>query len=563
MESLKNLIPASKLPYSRLMCNKTVNLDTKRKRSLRQDVAKSKVGTFTWGPTHSQDSDDNEDSSVGPHTPVAASPPSPPNVICKKALKGGKTEHEHDAKKKGTGLSMLDGLWNCASETWTDYINPGCEPCNTCQGKENSNAKSRDTRTPTRSTSRHSSRITSPLSNTISLHRKSSGASSLTSGIARQDRVLGNENVKRASLSCNDENARAAARAMAAQSEDLWEPPPPPTTPSPATNQPNEKRDCKRNPPPVTKISFQNNNKFERSISELTMKSCLEEISEKISSSRRMAYYAVGKHSSKQKSNSGGGNRRCYFTGDLIRGGQPFYAGSVQQGMRTLVVFCLPKALGLPKKEELERLALMDQSMEIRTCASNLSQKSRKSHKSIGAKSQISRYSSVWSDGAAMESFVTEHWEEDDNGNLCETLNAEWLLQALPEPKVEIMQEMESRYPDQYETLPQQVRKHSCWRLYLKFCFFSGLPIADGEMYYKVSDKITAKLRKQLYRAGIDEIILSYEVMEAVHGQSSEIVNLPTKKTFRYLNQHYEQQCTKLNDKVFKRTSWEKVMPEV
>jgi hypothetical protein len=162
-----------------------------------------------------------------------------------------------------------------------------------------------------------------------------------------------------------------------------------------------------------------------------------------------------------------------------------------------------------------------------------------------------------------MESFVTEHWEEDDNGNLCETLNAEWLLQALPEPKVEIMQEMESRYPDQYETLPQQVRNHSCWRLYLKFCFFSGLPIADGEMYYKVSDKITAKLRKQLYRAGIDEIILSYEVMEAVHGQSSEIVNLPTKKTFRYLNQHYEQQCTKLNDKVFKRTSWEKVMPEV
>jgi hypothetical protein len=272
-----------------------------------------------------------------------------------------------------------------------------------------------------------------------------------------------------------------------------------------------------------------------------------------------MAYYAVGRHPSKEKSNSGGGNRRCYFTGGLIRGGQPFYAGSVQQGLRTLVVFCLPKALGLPRREDVERVAVMDQqAMEVKTCASNISQKSRKSHKS-----QISRYSSIWSDGVAMESLMTENWEEDENGNLCETMNAEWLLQALPEPKPELMQEMERRYPDQFETLPQQVRNHTCWRLYMKFCFFSGLPIADGELYYKVADKITAKLSKQLYRAGIDEIILSHEVMEAVHGQSSEIISLPTKKTFRYLNQHYQQQCTKLNDKVFKRTSWEKFMPEV
>lgn len=78
MESLK------KLPYSRLMCNTDVNMDTERKRNLRQDVAKSKSGT--WGPTHSQDSDDNEDSSVGPHTPVAASPP---NSSREKGLQGG------------------------------------------------------------------------------------------------------------------------------------------------------------------------------------------------------------------------------------------------------------------------------------------------------------------------------------------------------------------------------------------------------------------------------------------------------------------------------------------
>ena len=48
---------------------------------------------------------------------------------------------------------------------------------------------------------------------------------------------------------------------------------------------------------------------------------------------------------------SGGGNRRCYFTGDAVPRGAPFYAGSVRQGPRTLVVFCLPAALGLPRAE--------------------------------------------------------------------------------------------------------------------------------------------------------------------------------------------------------------------
>ena len=555
MDSIKNLIPASKLPYSRLMCNTDGSLEKERKRNLRQDFAKSKSGT--WGPTHSQDSDDNEDSSVGPHTPVAASPP---NVNREKSLQGdGKPVHQK-AGASSRKESIFDGIWNCASEALNEYLTPGCAPYNVCRGQERGKQQKQDGRSTCQSsTRRHTSRKPSPLSQTISLEKKSSNTSSLTSGIARQVMVLGTQASKPGTTTCNDENARMAARAMAAQSEDLWQPPPPPTTPSPVQNQQNEKRDRKRNLPPVVQISFPNNTKFEKSISELTMKSCLGEICEEISSSRRMAYYAVGRHPSKEKSNSGGGNRRCYFTGGLIRGGQPFYAGSVQQGLRTLVVFCLPKALGLPRREDVERVAVMDQqAMEVKTCASNISQKSRKSHKS-----QISRYSSIWSDGAAMESLMTENWEEDENGNLCETMNAEWLLQALPEPKPELMQEMERRYPDQFETLPQQVRNHTCWRLYMKFCFFSGLPIADGELYYKVADKITAKLSKQLYRAGIDEIILSHEVMEAVHGQSSEIISLPTKKTFRYLNQHYQQQCTKLNDKVFKRTSWEKVMPEV
>ena len=97
----------------------------------------------------------------------------------------------------------------------------------------------------------------------------------------------------------------------------------------------------------------------------------------------------------------------------------------------------------------------------------------------------------------------------------------------------------------------------------MTFCFFSGLPIADGEMYYKVIDKISTKLRKHLRRLGIHQIILSHEVVESVHGDSAEILNLPTKKTFQYLQENYPQQCAKLNDRVFKRTNWEKIMPEV
>jgi hypothetical protein len=83
---------------------------------------------------------------------------------------------------------------------------------------------------------------------------------------------------------------------------------------------------------------------LERSVSELTMRSSYAselDLTRKLhSENRRMAYYyyaADGKHSDE--------NRRCYFTGELIVG--PFYAGLVQQGLKTLVVLCLPLALGL------------------------------------------------------------------------------------------------------------------------------------------------------------------------------------------------------------------------
>lgn len=97
---------------------------------------------------------------------------------------------------------------------------------------------------------------------------------------------------------------------------------------------------------------------IERSVSELTMRShgALEK-GRYASDSRRMAYYAVGRNNptNSDADNKSGGNRRCYFTGDAIPYGAPFFAGSVQQGPRTLVVFCLPSALGLPKDEGKDR----------------------------------------------------------------------------------------------------------------------------------------------------------------------------------------------------------------
>jgi hypothetical protein len=125
----------------------------------------------------------------------------------------------------------------------------------------------------------------------------------------------------------------------------------------------------------------------------------------------------------------------------------------------------------------------------------------------------------------------------------------------LPEPKQALLDEMAVRFPAQFETLPVQVRSPPCWRLYVKFCFFSGLPIAEGEMHYKVVSE-TADLYGE-------DIILSHEVMEAVNGDSAEILRLPNLKTFRYLRKHYNQQSTKLPNQVFQRQAWEMVRPEV
>merc|ERR1711918_336320 len=114
---------------------------------------------------------------------------------------------------------------------------------------------------------------------------------------------------------------------------------------------------------------------------------------------------------------------------------------------------------------------------------------------------------------------------------------------------------MSSRYSDQFATLPPQLRSSQCWKLFITFCYFSGLPIAEGEKYYKVNNDTMKELRNQY--GDIDEvndIILSNEVMVTVNGeQSAAILCLPNIKTFRYLQKHYKKKCSRLNEKVFQR----------
>jgi hypothetical protein len=360
---------------------------------------------------------------------------------------------------------------------------------------------------------------------------------------------------------------------------------------------------------------------LERSISELTMRSSYGEhaVACRIPDNRRMAYYAVGKH----HQNSGrGGNRRCYFTGKLILGGAPFYAGSVQQGLRTLVVFCLPSALGLPKvtsqadknawakanrghgnsnsihhsvssRSPLRRDSVSSRSPLRRDSVSSrsplrhpsnrslsmashqsshadqrsglLSMRSKKSitnnnnmvrggsenhgSSSVASKSMgMSRMSSLDDLSLSIDGDLDANW----------SLDRDYLLKVLPEPDTIELKSMATLYPEQFETLPVQVRDAEKWKLYVRFCFFSGLPIAPGEMHYKVRDDIAESSYGE-------EIVLSHDVMEAVNGESAEILSLPNLKAFRYLRKHYAQQCSKLEggDRVFLRTSWERVLAEV
>lgn len=366
---------------------------------------------------------------------------------------------------------------------------------------------------------------------------------------------------------------------------------------------------------------------LERSISELTMRSsyaATDSALQKIPENRRMAYYAVGKH---HRQSGRGGNRRCYFSGKLILGGTPFYAGSVLQGLRTLVVFCLPSSIGLPEKESLMLLNLPRQPQQSLTNRSDshstgtntlrglrllksatngsgskqsspsyishytqhsnnlgagashagstikssgiLSNRSsnrslqQNQHRSTignnsnsnnfnsgastaGSKSMMSKLSSLDDLSLSVEGDLDPNW----------SLDRDMLLKILPPASPDILKAMSTLYPEQFETLPVQVRDAKQWKLYVKFCFFSGLPISDGEMHYKVRDDIA----EQVYG---EEIVLSHDVMEASTGASAEILTLPNRTVMRYLRKHYAQQCSKLDDRVFQRASWERVAPEV
>jgi hypothetical protein len=257
-----------------------------------------------------------------------------------------------------------------------------------------------------------------------------------------------------------------------------------------------------------------------KSISELTMKSTYAQANSRLSESRRMAYYAVSKH---HRQSGRGGNRRCYFTGKLILGGSPFYAGSVQQGLRTLVVFCMPSSLGLPKEA----------SQDIKNSTKNIKSSVRKNRSFMDEMS------------LSVDEELDPNWE----------LGLEYLLSVLPDPSHSMLEEMKYRFPNQYDTLPVQVRSPNCWQLYVKICFFSGLPIADGELHYKVGDYLS--------RDYGEEVVLSHEVMEAVNGESTQLLRLPNMKTFSYLKKHYQQQSGKLPDSFFLRNSWELVLPEI
>ena len=198
---------------------------------------------------------------------------------------------------------------------------------------------------------------------------------------------------------------------------------------------------------------------IERSVSELTMRShgAFEE-HRHTANKRRMAYYAVGRAAPCGDHGSSGGNRRCYFGGNAIPYGMPFYAGSVRQGPRTLVVFCLPSALGLPRSND-----------------------------GRGSPDQFSS-----------------------------TAEGEAYLASLPAPDAQLTEEMNRRYPEQFDTLPMQVRSPHCWRLFIKFCFFSGLPIAEGEMHYRVKSYVVvfSPAAQQYQQQQNEEIALSHEVME-------------------------------------------------
>jgi hypothetical protein len=501
------------------------------------------------------------------------------------------------SNEDGSASNLFAGIWNSATFVINELFAGDCNnACNQCQGKEEVRSRGKNHSKSVNDTSKHEKSTTgkspkspnkkikkdviheeakslplgiqrlAPPSKEISFKYQRSNASSLTDGIQDINNAYINQRPIVMQKEIGDDEARAAAKLMAQGAKNnTTSNQPTPLTSKGRKNIPNtpEIKKNKNQAPPFNTINVNTAVPFQKSISELTMRSSYGEAVTPVSDMRRMAYYAVGKnHTRGSNGTVNGGNRKCYFTGDPIIGGHPFYAGSVRQGLRTLIVFCLPSALGLPKRADLEKVSEMELNSQIGTKSPD--ELSRRTMTGLST-AALSQHDSIYNeDGFVMsELFQSTAWTEDENGNLCESLNPDFLIQALPDPSNDVLQLMEKSFPEEFASLSPQLRRPHCWRLYVKFCFFSGLPIADGEMYYKVMDEVVGKRNKK-----IEEIALSHEVMEAVSGESAEILTLPGKKTFHYLQKHYKQQCAKLTPqklykKVFDRSSWVRVMPEI
>lgn len=127
---------------------------------------------------------------------------------------------------------------------------------------------------------------------------------------------------------------------------------------------------------------------------------------------------------------------------------------------------------------------------------------------------------------------------------------------------------LRTRYPKLFSQLPSSLRQPSSWKLYTKFCSFSGLPIAEGEMHYRVSLSSSQRQLSNQEDTNDDimineDILLSHELMVAIHGETSaELLKLPNTKTLTYLSTYYPTQSKKYPPSVFVRDSWEAVLPE-
>ena len=579
-------------------------------RKTRETAARSK--TATWGPTHSLSSDEGDDTSAKANVLFEEekknemdtnarfnTPPSKPtmgNNSNNNSQDTASTKSSHEstpptfeggvgAEPMETMQSTLGRVWDnlqCLEDTTTKSTKDGenennvmdlfesvCSPCKPKNLGDTLSLNCEDTPlgiarlAPPNNCAEPSTNRNSHNSNVVD--RDQCDEKSINTVETAADRRR--QRHKRRQLGNPKTNSKNRAGGEDASPQEAYE-----VTPDQVMvvqkEQKNSSKVTQRSLPVKSlELNCQKAVELERCISELTMRSSYGEATAKIAESRRMAYYAVGKH---HRQSGRGGNRRCYFTGKLILGGAPFYAGSVQQGLRTLVVFCLPSAVGLPKEVQGNsssssraptiaslgsgrRSALPNRhdgnasvthSLGVNGNSRSIAGASLLSRKNSRG-SRLSSMDDATSLGCSVEEELDPNWE----------LDREYLLRVLPEPKQELLDEMAIRYPTQFETLPLQVRSPPCWNLYVKFCFFSGLPIAEGEMHYKVRESIADRYG--------EEINLSHEVMEAVNGDSAEILRLPNLKTFRYLRKHYHQQSAKLPDTCFQRQAWEMVRPEV